>query len=94
VLRLNKKQKKQIAAIAAKKDTDIDLPDMPELPDWSKAEIGKLYRPTKPVIIRLNTDIIAWLKRYERGYPSKTNMLLRHAMKSSVCARTNKRQSA
>jgi uncharacterized protein (DUF4415 family) len=59
----SKKQKKQMAAIAAKKDEDIDLNDMPEVLDWSKAEIGKFYRPTKkPVTIRLDTDIIDWLK--------------------------------
>jgi hypothetical protein len=53
--KLNKKQKKQIASIAAKKDADIDLSDMPEVFDWSKAEIGKFYRPTKkPVTIRLD----------------------------------------
>ncbi len=45
--KLNKKQKKQIAAIAAKKDADIDLTDMPEVLDWSKGEIGKFYRPPK-----------------------------------------------
>ena len=93
--KLNKKQKKQIAAIAAKKDADIDLTDMPEVLDWSKAEIGKFYRPPKkPVTIRLDTDIISWLKSYGRGYQTKTktktNMLLRHAMKSSVRAKTEK----
>jgi len=81
----------QIANIAVKKDADIDLTDMPEVLDWSKAEIGKFYRPTKkPVTIRLDTDIIAWLKSYGRGYQTKTNMLLRHAMKSSVRAKTEK----
>jgi len=91
--KLNKKQKKQIAAIAVKKDADIDLTDMPEVLDWSKAEIGKFYRPTKkPVTIRLDTDVISWLKSYGRGYQTKTktNMLLRHAMKSSVRAKTEK----
>jgi len=39
--KLNKKQKKQIAVIAAKKDENIDLRDMPEVLDWSKAEIGE-----------------------------------------------------
>jgi uncharacterized protein (DUF4415 family) len=91
----NKKQKKQIAVIAAKKDEDIDLTDMPEVLDWSKAEIGKFYRPAKkPVTIRLDTDIIEWLKSYGRGYQTKTNMLLRHAMRSSVQAKANKRESA
>jgi uncharacterized protein (DUF4415 family) len=86
--KLNKKQKKQIAIIAAKKDADIDLTDMPEVLDWSKAEIGKFYRPTKkPVTIRLDTDVITWLKSYGRGYQTKTNMLLRHAMRSSAGAK-------
>jgi uncharacterized protein (DUF4415 family) len=59
------------------------------------AEIGKFYRPPKkPVTIHLDTDIINWLKSYGRGYQTKTNMLLRHSMKSSVRAKANKRQSA
>lgn len=89
--KLNRKQRRQIAAIAAKKDADIDLTDMPEVLDWSKAEIGKFYRPQKkPVTIRLDTDIIAWLKSYGRGYQTKTNMLLRHAMKSTARSKTEK----
>lgn len=78
-----------------KKNEEIDLTDMPEVLDWSKAEIGKFYRPTKkPVTIRLDTDIIEWLKSYGRGYRTKTNMLLRHAMRSSVQAKANKGKSA
>jgi uncharacterized protein (DUF4415 family) len=86
---------KRLRHPAAKKDEDIDLTDMPEVLDWSKAEIGKFYRPAKkPVTIRLDTDIIDWLKSYGRGYQTKTNMLLRHAMRSSVQAKANKRESA
>jgi len=93
--KLSRKQKKQIAVIAAKKDEDIDLTDMPEVLDRSKAEIGKFYRPPKkPVTICLDTDVISWLKSYGRGYQTKTNMLLRHAMKSSVRGKANKRGSA
>jgi hypothetical protein len=33
-----KEQKGEIAAIAAKKDKDIDLSEMPEVVDWSDAE--------------------------------------------------------
>ncbi len=77
-----------------KKNEDMDLTDMPEVLDWSKAEIGKFYRPAKkPATIRLDTDIIDWLKSYGRRYQTKTNMLLRHAMRSSVQAKANKRQS-
>ncbi|MGA9878169.1 MAG: hypothetical protein WBQ15_05320 [Candidatus Sulfotelmatobacter sp.] len=45
--KLTRNQKRQIAAVAAKKDADIDLSEMPEVLDWSGAEIGKFYRPPK-----------------------------------------------
>lgn len=41
---LGKKQRKDIVALAAMKDSEIDLTDMPEVLDWSGAEIGKYYR--------------------------------------------------
>jgi len=82
--KLTRNQKRQIAAVAAKKDADIDLSEMPEVLDWSGAEIGKFYRPPKkPVTMRLDTDIISWLKGYGRGYQTKANILLRHAMMNS-----------
>jgi uncharacterized protein (DUF4415 family) len=82
--KLTRNQKRQIAAVAAKKDADIDLLEMPEVLDWSGAEIGKFYRPPKkPVTMRLDTDIISWLKGYGRGYQTKANVLLRHAMMNS-----------
>jgi uncharacterized protein (DUF4415 family) len=49
--------------------------------DWSGAEIGKFYRPVKkPVTMRLDSDIIDWLKADGGGYQTKANWLLRHAM--------------
>jgi len=79
-----KEQQRQIAAIAAKKDADIDLTEMPEVTDWSAAEMGKFYRPPKkPVTMRLDTDVVDWLKSYGRGYQTRVNHLLRHAMVSS-----------
>jgi len=82
--RLTKQQRREIAAIAAKKDEDIDFTDMPEVLDWSGAEIGRFYRPKKrPVTIRLDEDVVDWLKGYGRGYQTKANLLLRHAMLSA-----------
>ena len=79
--KLTKEQKRDIRAIAAKRDEDIDFSDAPAVVDWSKAEIGKFYRPTKkPVTMRLDSDVIAWLKADGRGYQTKANWLLRHAM--------------
>jgi hypothetical protein len=49
--------------------------------DWTGAEIGKFYRPMKkPITMRLDSDIIEWLKSGGRGYQTRANWLLRHAM--------------
>jgi uncharacterized protein (DUF4415 family) len=82
--KLTREQKREIAAIAAKKDEDIDLSGMPEVIDWSEAEVGKFYRPRKrPVTMRLDADVVEWLKSYGPGYQTKANLLLRHAMAST-----------
>src|SRR6266852_5229471 len=79
--KLTKEQKRDIRAIAAKRDQDIDFSDASPVLDWSGAEIGKFYRPVKkPVTMRLDSDVIAWLKADGRGYQTKANWLLRHAM--------------
>src|SRR5580692_10830322 len=79
--KLTKEQKRDIRAIAAKRDEDIDFSDAPAVVDWSGAQIGKFYRPTKKsVTMRLDSDVIAWLKADGRGYQTKANWLLRQAM--------------
>jgi uncharacterized protein (DUF4415 family) len=79
--KLTKDQRRDIRAIAVKRDVNIDYSDAPPVLDWSSAEIGKFYRPAKkPVTMRLDSDVIAWLKSDGRGYQTKANWLLRHAM--------------
>jgi len=91
--KLTRQQKREIADIAAKKDADIDISEMPEVLDWSGAEIGKFYRPPKkPVTMRLDADVIEWLKGYGPGYQTKANMLLRHAMASSKATKIAKKK--
>jgi uncharacterized protein (DUF4415 family) len=79
--KLSKEQKRDIGALAAMKDEDIDFSDIPLKLDWSKAEVGKFYRPPKKsVTMRLDADVLDWIKGYGRGYQTKLNLLLRHAM--------------
>lgn len=90
--KLTKEQKRDIAAIAAKKDEDIDFSDASPVLDWSGAEIGKFYRPPKkPVTIRLDADVLDWLRRSGPGYQTKANWLLRQAMLSSTRKQQKKR---
>lgn len=79
--KLTKEQKRNIRALEKMRDDEIDFSDIPEVLDWSGAEIGKFYRPKKkPVTMRLDEDVIEWLKAGGRGYQTRANQLLRHAM--------------
>lgn len=79
--KFTREQKRDITALAVKRDEDIDFSDMTAVVDWSQAEIGKFHRPAKkPVTIRLDEDVLEWLKGFGRGYQTRANLLLRHAM--------------
>ncbi len=72
----------ELQALVRLRDEDIDTSDIPEITDWSKAVVGKFYRPIKsPVTIRLDADVLDWLKRSGPGYQTRINALLRQAMR-------------
>jgi len=73
--------------IAAMPDEDIDLTDMPEVLDWSKAERGKLYRPVKQQLtLRLDADVVHWFKTHAHGggYQTRINRALRDYVASQA----------
>lgn len=81
--KVSRKQKGELRKLAALQDTEIDLSDQPEVRDWSRLVVGKFYRPIKKSLtIRLDADVLAWLKGQGRGYQTRINKLLRAAMES------------
>jgi uncharacterized protein (DUF4415 family) len=79
--RTAKDHDRELTALMRMKDEDIDYSDIPRLADWSKAVVGKFYRPVKKsVTIRVDADVLAWLKSQGRGYQTRVNSLLRQAM--------------
>lgn len=71
----------EISKLVALPDADIDCSDAPELVNWDEAVIGKFYRPLKQTItIRLDADVISWLKTGGKGYQSRANAILRQVM--------------
>jgi uncharacterized protein (DUF4415 family) len=81
----SRRQAKELAALAALPDNRIDLTDAPEVRDWSRAVVGKFYRPIKKSLtIRLDADVLAWLRGQGRGYQTRINKLLRAAMESQA----------
>jgi uncharacterized protein (DUF4415 family) len=72
-----------VAQLAAKPDRQIDYSDIPQLPPsfWKNAVRNPFYRPIKQqVTVRLDADVIAWLRQPGKGYQSRLNRLLRAAM--------------
>lgn len=83
--KVSNRQAKEIAALKRMKDDEIDVSDIPELTDWSKAVVGKFFRPVKqPLTIRIDADVLAWLKSEGKGYQTRINTLLRSAMETRV----------
>lgn len=82
IQKLTKKQLTELNALAEKPDSEIDFSDIPEITDFTGFEVGKFYRPIKESItIRLDSDVVNWLKRGGKGYQSRLNAILRKEMK-------------
>jgi uncharacterized protein (DUF4415 family) len=80
---LTTRQKRELAALAALPDDQIDTSDIPELPPgaWKNAVRGRFYRPIKQAVsMRLDADVIAWLKKRGKGYQTRVNSILRQTM--------------
>ncbi len=80
---LHARQKREIEKLVAMPEETIDTSDIPELPPgaWKKAVQGKWYRPVKQAVsIRLDADVLAWLKAKGSGYQTKVNRFLRKQM--------------
>ena len=80
--KLSAEKRKELQKLAARPDREIDLSDIPEIREIpSDAVIGRFYRPKKTTItIRLDVDVVAWLKATGDGYQTRINAYLRHLM--------------
>ena len=76
-------QKRQLAALAKVPESRIDVSDAPELAvaRWKDALLARFYRPVKKAVsLRLDADVIAWLKKDGEGYQTRANQMLRERM--------------
>lgn len=83
--KLSAEKRKELQKLAAKPDRDIDLSDIPEIREIpSNAVIGRFYRPRKTAVtIRLDADVVAWMKATGSGYQTRINAYLRDLMQQS-----------
>jgi uncharacterized protein (DUF4415 family) len=79
--RLTAQDEKELAALRAMRDDEIDLSDAPESSRWSLGVRGRFYKPLKQQLsLRLDADVVEWFKRSgagAKGYQSRINTALR-----------------
>ncbi len=81
--RLTEKDRRELRKLAARPDSEIDFSDIPEATEkfWRNAVRNPWYRPRKEqVTLRIDADVLAWLRQQGKGYQSRLNSLLRNAM--------------
>lgn len=70
---LTAKQQEMLAALARMPDEEIDYSDIPTQ--------DCMYRPDKKMTtVRIDADVLAWLKSGGKGYQTKINAILRREM--------------
>jgi len=84
---LTEKRQAELKALAARPDSEIDYSDLARLSDafWKNAVRNPFYKPTKtPTTVRLDSDVLAWLRSQGKGYQTRINAILRDAMLRAV----------
>jgi len=78
---LTEAQRAEIRQLAALDDSEIDFSDIPAGFDWANARRGRFYRPVKQsTTVRIDADVLHWLRAKGRGYQTRLNAILREAM--------------
>ena len=85
--KISDKVRRELEALAQRPESTIDFSDIPETTneEWKGAERGRFYRPIKQqVTVRIDADVLDWLKHDGKGYQSRLNAILRKEMTSSI----------
>lgn len=84
---LTNEQKAELKALSEMPDSEIDYSDIPPLDDafWQHAVRNPFYKPTKTsTTVRVDSDVLAWIKSQGKGYQTRINAILREAMLRSL----------
>jgi uncharacterized protein (DUF4415 family) len=89
-IKMTPARRRKLARLSERPDSEIDFSDIPELTEdfWRNAKPSPFYRPVKKqVTVRLDSDVIAWLRKKGAGYQTRMNELLRAAMLSELAGK-------
>jgi uncharacterized protein (DUF4415 family) len=80
-------RKRRLARLAERPDAEIDFSESPPLKQsfWENAVRNPFYRPIKrQLTVRLDADVVAWLRQHGKGYQTNLNRMLRQAMMENI----------
>jgi uncharacterized protein (DUF4415 family) len=86
-IRMTPARKRRLAQLAARPDSEIDFSEIPPLKEsfWRNAIRNPFYRPVKQQLtVRLDADVVAWLRRQGKGYQTRLNQVVREAMLADI----------
>ena len=73
--------KSDVARLDRLKDRDIDYSEIPSLDPSFLKKATEAWPPAKQqVMVRLDVDVLDWLKIHGKGYQTRLNRILRAAM--------------
>lgn len=81
--KLTAKQRREIPALVRQPEGRIDTSEIKPLPKkfWAEAVRNPFYRPLKQsTTVRIDADVLTWLKSDGKGYQTRINRILRAAM--------------
>ena len=84
---LTEERKAELKALAERPDSEIDYSDAPPLDEafWARAAPNPFFKPVKThASVRIDADVMAWLKSQGKGYQTRMNAILREAMLRSM----------
>ena len=79
---ITKAQRERLARLAEKPDSEIDVSDIPPLTDVQLAQMvpNRLRSKTTLISLRIQNDVLSWLKSKGPGHLSRINAILANVM--------------
>ncbi len=81
---ISEESRRELEALAAMPDSEIDYSDIPKLgPDAFKnaKRFHEVFKPRKQLVsLRIDMDVLDWLKTSGPGYQTRANEVLRERM--------------
>lgn len=94
---LTETQKMETAFLKAEPESEIDYSEIPPLADafWKNAVRNPFHWPIKTsTTVRIDSDVLLWLRALGKGYQSRINAILRREMLESGQSRRADRPAA